>query len=331
MARKALICGISGQDGAYLAKLLVDKGYIVHGTSRDCEANSFSNLLRLGIRGRIAVHSMQLTDFRSVLAVLSRVEPDEIYNLSGQSSVGLSFDQPLETFESVTVGTLNLLECIRFLGGRPRFYNAASSEMFGDTKGKPADESTAFRPCSPYAMAKAASFWAVNTYRDAYGIFACSGILFNHESPLRPKRYVTRKIISAAARIAAGHAESLMLGNLKVVRDWGWAPDYVDAMWRMLQQDHPGDYVVATGQSCSLEEFTRAAFAAFQLNWLDHVRIDESLFRAAEIASSVGDPAKARAQLGWEAQRGMQGVVEKMAEAERSADPHFSCNQQSAR
>ncbi len=315
MTHRALICGASGQDGAYLAALLLKQGYTVFATSRDCGSNNFAGLERLGIRDKVVLRSMQTTDFRSVLSVLQEVRPDEVYNLSGQSSVSLSFDQPLETFNSVTAGTVNLLECLRYLGRDIRFYNAASSEMFGDTGGRTADEETAFHPMSPYATAKAASFWAVDTYRRAYGLFACSGILFNHESPLRPARFVTMKIIAAAARIHAGSREVLTLGNLAIARDWGWAPDYVDAMWRMLQQVRPSDYVVATGQTCTLEEFTAAAFAQFDLDWRDHVRTDASLFRASEISYSAGNPARAKAELGWVAQHGMGDVVRLMAES----------------
>jgi len=315
---RALICGISGQDGAYLAELLLARGYAVFGASRDCGNNSFQGLERLGIRDKIVLYSMQTTDFRSVLSVLEKVMPDEVYNLSGQSSVSLSFEQPLETFSSITAGTVNLLECVRHLGREIRFYNAASSEMFGDTGGTKADETTAFRPMSPYATAKAASFWAVDTYRRAYGLYACSGILFNHESPLRPQRFVTMKIVAAAARIRAGAGGKLSLGNLSIVRDWGWAPDYVGAMWRMLQLDVAGDYVVATGQSCSLEDFVRVAFAHFGLDWRDHVTIDQKLFRASEISFSGGNPGLAEKRLGWTAQTRMPEVVRLMAESLKS-------------
>jgi GDPmannose 4,6-dehydratase len=315
MRRRALICGASGQDGAYLAALLLQRGYTVFATSRDCGNNSFAGLERLAIRDKVVLHSMQTTDFRSVLSVLQEVSPEEVYNLSGQSSVSLSFDQPLETFNSVTAGTVNLLECLRYLGRDIRFYNAASSEMFGDTGGRTAEEGTAFHPMSPYATAKAASYWAVDTYRRAYGLYACSGILFNHESPLRPARFVTMKIVAAAARIHAGSREVLTLGNLAIARDWGWAPDYVEAMWRMLQQERPDDYVVATGRTHTLEEFVAAAFALFGLNWRDHVRIDQALFRASEISYSAGNPARAEAELGWKARYQMEDVVRLMAES----------------
>jgi GDPmannose 4,6-dehydratase len=223
--KTALICGVSGQDGAWLAQLLVDRGYRVVGTSRDAAVASFSNLARLGIRERVEVKSAALTDFRSVIRVLLEVEPDEIYNLAGQTSVGLSFDQPAEALESIAFGTLNLLEAIRMLKRPVRFYNACSSECFGETS-TPADERTPFRPHSPYGVAKAAAFWQVSSYREAYGIHASSGILFNHESPLRPERFVTQKVVAAACRIADGSGERLKLGDLAIRRDWGWAPEY---------------------------------------------------------------------------------------------------------
>ena len=313
----ALIFGVSGQDGGYLARLLLEKGYVVHGTSRDAELASFANLTTLGIRNRVALHSAAPTDFRSVVQCISRVAPDEIYNLGGQSSVGLSFEQPVETMDSISTGTLNMLEAIRFLGRPVRFYNAGSSECFGDTDGQAADEATAFRPRSPYGVAKAAAFWAVANYREAYDLFACSGILFNHESPLRPGRFVTRKIVSAAARIAAGNKEKLYLGDLSIRRDWGWAPEYVQAMWLMLQQDKPGDYVIATGTAHSLEEFVAAAFAHFDLPWRDHVEIDESFYRPTDIACGFGNADRAAEVLGWRAETRMPDVVRRMAEAER--------------
>ena len=247
--KRALISGISGQDGAYLAKLLLDKGYEVFGSSRDAQMANFSNLKRLGIYDHIGFESMALNDFRSVLQTLAKVNPDELYNLAGQSSVGLSFQQPVETLESISVGTLNLLEAIRFIKLPVKFYNACSSECFGDTGGLAAIETTPFKPRSPYAVAKAAAFWELANYREAYGLFACSGILFNHESPLRPERFVTRKIVAAACRIAGGSKEKLRLGNISIARDWGWAPEYVEAMWLMLQQEQPDDYVIATGET----------------------------------------------------------------------------------
>lgn len=318
--KSALVCGISGQDGAYLARLLLEKGYRVVGTSRDAAMSGFGNLKRLGIFQRVEVASMALNDFRSVLQVLVRFEPDEIYNLAGQSSVGLSFDQPVETLESVSVGSLNLLEAVRFLGRDMRLYNAGSSECFGESSTVPANEATAFRPRSPYAVAKAAAFWQVANYREAYGLFACSGILFNHESPLRPERFVTQKIVRAVARIAEGSRERLRLGDLSIERDWGWAPEYVEAMWAMLQAERSEDFVIATGQTVSLERFVSEAFASVDLDWRDHVDIDSQLFRPSELRVSRADPSRAERVLGWRARFGAADVVRKMIAAVRGGE-----------
>ncbi len=315
MAKKALICGVSGQDGAYLAQLLLHKGYVVTGTSRDAQMSSFQNLVLLGIRDQVKLESVALNDFRSVLQVLTKIQPDEVYNLAGQSSVGLSFEQPVETLESITIGTLNFLEAIRFTGATLKFYNASSSECFGDTGESAADEATPFRPRSPYAVAKAAAFWEVSNYREAYGLFACSGILYNHESPLRPERFVTQKIISAACRIAQGSRERLSLGDISVQRDWGWAPEYVEAMYLMLQQKQPDDYVIATGESHKLEDFVAAAFACVGLDWREHVTVDASLLRPTDIAIGRGNPSKAKQFLGWQAQSRMKDLVRMMIAA----------------
>lgn len=317
MSRKsALIFGISGQDGAYLARLLIDKGYVVHGTSRDAEMSSFSSLVALGIRDRVIVHSAALTDFRSTLQVIAKVEPDEIYNLSGQSSVGLSFQQPVETLESIATATLNVLESIRFLARPVRFYNAGSSECFGDTGGAPADESTPFRPRSPYGVAKSAAHWEVVNYRDSYALYACSGILFNHESLLRPARFVTRKVAMAAARIALGSTETLVVGDLSIERDWGWAPEYVEAIWAMLQRSEPEDFIIATGRHSSLQNFVETCFASLGLEWQKHVRHDRSLFRPSEIRSGYGCPDKAARLLGWTARSTAEEVAARMATGE---------------
>lgn len=316
--KTALICGVSGQDGAYLAQLLLNKDYTVCGTSRDAQVSSFHNLVRLGIREQIKLESVALNDFRSVLQILSKIQPDEVYNLAGQTSVGLSFGQPVETFESITIGTLNLLEAIRFLGQPIKLYNAGSSECFGDTQGVAAEENTPFRPRSPYGVAKAAAFWQVANYREAYDLFACSGILFNHESPLRPERFVTQKIVSTACRIAAGSQEKLFLGNIDIQRDWGWAPEYVEAMHLMLQQQTPDDYVIATGKSCKLKDFVAGAFAEVGLDWYDHVVIDSSLFRPTDIAVSEGNPTKARQRLGWQAKYFVNDIVRMMLQAKNN-------------
>ncbi|AWK90289.1 GDP-mannose 4,6-dehydratase [Azospirillum thermophilum] len=316
MARTALIFGVSGQDGAYLAQFLLSRGYAVHGTSRDSEIASFRNLEILGIRGDVQVHSVALHDFRNIVQVIRQAKPDEIYNLSAQSAVGLSFEQPVETIDSILNGTLNILESIRFLDIDTRFYHASSSESFGDTLDGPASEATAFRPCSPYGVAKSAAHWLVANYRQAYGLFACSGILFNHESPLRPARFVTRKIIRGAIAVAQGRLSKLEMGNLSVARDWGWAPEYVDAMWRMLQQETPDDFVIATGRMHALEDFARMAFERFGLDWRDHVVQDRMQRRPMDIHYSVGNPAKAEARLGWKAKTLLPQIIEHLIEAE---------------
>ena len=311
---RALICGVGGQDGAYLSKLLLDKDYEVIGTSRDAMATSFRNLELLGINDRIKTVSMATNDFRSVLQTVKSYMPDEIYNLAGQSSVGLSFDQPVETMDSIAGGTLNLLEAIRFLDQPIRFYNAGSSECFGDTD-EAADETTPFHPRSPYAVAKASAHWLVHNYRDAYDLFVCTGILFNHESPLRPERFVTQKIVRAAARIHKGSNEKLQLGNIDIERDWGWAPDYVDAMWRMLQMEYPDDYVIATGRTVSLQYFIARAFSHFSLDWRDHVETDASFLRPSDILVGHANPGKAINNLGWKPSADVDVVVDRMCAA----------------
>ena len=312
MSNKALICGVSGQDGAYLSRFLLGKGYEVHGTARDAQMASFSNLVKLGIREQITLHSAALNDFRSVLQVLANVQPDEIYNLAGQSSVGLSFDQPVETLESISVGTLNLLEAIRFIKRPIRLYNAGSSECFGNTGGQPADENTPFRPRSPYAVAKATAFWEIANYREAYNLYASTGILFNHESSLRPERFVTQKIVKSACRIANGSLEKLRLGNIEIARDWGWAPEYVEAMWLILQQEKADDFVIATGETNRLEDFVAEVFNCVGLDWCEHVESDSSLLRPSEIMVSMANPEKSSRMLGWQATYGMKDVARMM-------------------
>jgi GDPmannose 4,6-dehydratase len=310
-AKTALVFGISGQDGALLTHLLLGKGYEVYGASRDAEIQSFANLRRLGIRERVKTVSVSLLDFRSVLQVIARIRPDEIYNLSGQSSVGLSFDQPVETFDSISVATLNLLETIRFHDSAIRLYNACSSECFGNTP-LPADENTPMRPRSPYAVAKAAAFWQVANYREGYGLYCASGILFNHESPLRPERFVVQKSALAARRIAGGSREKLELGNLAVIRDWGWAPEYVEAMWRILQQPAAEDFVVATGISCSLEKVVGEIFSQCGLEWHDHVTCNPILSRPTDLTESRANPARAAEILDWRARLRMPEIIRHM-------------------
>lgn len=313
---KALICGVGGQDGSYLARLLLSKGYEVWGTSRDAQVATFNNLKLLGIRDQLTLVSMASNDFRSVLTTLKRSGPDEVYFLSGQSSVGLSFEQPVETLESITQGTLNLLEAVRFLERPIKVYHAGSSECFGDMGMMAANEGTPFHPRSPYGIAKASAHWLVANYREAYDLYACNGILFNHESPLRPPRFVTRKIISAACRIAKGSKEKLELGRLDIVRDWGWAPEYVEAMWKMLQQERADDYIIATGEANSLEEFVRCVFDGLGLNWHDHVVSNSALFRPTDLFWSQGCPDKAEKALGWRASSRMKDVIQMMTEEE---------------
>jgi GDPmannose 4,6-dehydratase len=312
----ALICGISGQDGTYLAKLLLDEGYKVFGGSRDAQNASFRNLEKLGIVDKINFVSITLNDFRSVFQTINKIGPDEIYNLAGQSSVALSFEQPVETLESIIMGTLNILEAIRFSGKDIRFYNAGSSECFGNAD-HAVDEETPFRPRSPYGVAKATAYWEVANYREAYNLYACTGILFNHESPFRKERFVTKKIVSTAYKISKGIDMKLNLGNINICRDWGWAPEYVKAMWLMLQKDEPDDFVIATGQTSSLEDFIRIAFELVGLNWKDHVVVDELLMRPTDITVGLANPDKARRLLNWEAKVKIEDIIRLMMEYER--------------
>lgn len=309
---RALICGVSGQDGGYLAQFMLNKGYEVFGTSRDIHLMSGHGLHVLGIADRVKLCSMAINDFRSVLSVLASVKPDEVYNLAGQSSVGLSFEQPVETIESIASGTLNLLEAIRLLNLPIRFFNAGSSECFVDTGGNPADEKTAFHPRSPYAIAKATAFWQVANYRDTYKLHASNGILFNHESPMRSERFVTRKIVAAACRIAQGSKEKLILGDINIQRDWGWAPDYVEAMWLMTQHPSGGDYVVATGRTVPLAYFVERTFAELGLDWISHVESDTQFYRPLEVRVSRANTALIRSVLGWQHRLEVEDVVRKM-------------------
>lgn len=312
MIKTALICGVSGQDGAYLASFLISKGYSIWGTSRDAQGSSFTNLTKLGIRNKVKCVSMVPEDFRSVLVALRKSQPDEVYYLAGQSSVGLSFDQPAETIQSIAIGTLNMLEACRMLDKTPKAYYAGSSECFGDTGGLPANEHMPFHPQSPYAVAKASAYWLVDNYREAYGLFACTGILFNHESPLRPARFVTQKIISTAKRISEGSDEILELGRLDISRDWGWAPEYVEAMWLMLQHETAEDFVIATGHSDTLEFFVSTVFKELGLNWMDHVRQNPDFMRPTDLLYSCGDASKALKKLGWKAKNKLEDIIKLM-------------------
>ena len=315
--KTALIIGISGQDGSYLAEHLLKNNYNVYGSSRDCEINSFSGLEKLGIKKDVHLKSMSLVDFRSVLKILNDVKPDEIYNLAAQSSVSLSFEHPFETIESITLGTLNILEIIRMTNTGIKFYNASSSECFGDTPQEGADENTPFKPKSPYAVAKTSANHLVSTYRSSYGIFAVSGLLFNHESPLRPARYVTQKIVKTVSDIKAKKQSKLELGDVSIYRDWGWAPEFVVAMHKMLQTNEPEDLVIATGKSISLKEFAIKVFNKLDLPYEDYLRYDESLKRPNEIQFSKGNASAAEQKFNWKAKYHVDDVIEFMLEANK--------------
>lgn len=310
--KRALICGVSGQDGAYLAQYLLSKQYEVFGGSRDVVKSNFSNLTKLGIIDRVKLIDLNIAAPDNVKSVLSKTVPSEIYNLAGQSSVGISFEKPEETRQSIVDGTLNLLEAIQISGLGIRFFNAGSGECFGDTHGVPANESTPFDPKSPYAAAKVAAFEIVKKYRENHDLFACTGILFNHESPLRPTRFVTQKIIRAAIEIANGSPSKLILGNLGIQRDWGWCPEYVEAMWLMLQQHKPEDFVLATGVGNSLEAFVSIVFEQLGLNWKEHVLVDQALFRPNEAIEILANPSKAKDKLGWSAKKSLRDVIAQM-------------------
>jgi GDPmannose 4,6-dehydratase len=314
MNQTALIAGITGQDGAYLAKHLLETGYRVVGSSRDAQTCDRSRLRRLGILDDVELISIAPNDFRSVLKALSSLAPAEVYNLAGQTSVGLSFDQPVECMESIAGGTLNFLEVLRYLGAPTRLFSAGSSECFGDTQQQPASETTAFHPRSPYAVAKSTAFWQVANYREAYGIFCCTGILANHESPLRPQRFVTQKIIEGVRRIKRGESEELRLGNLDIWRDWGWAPEYVVAMHQMLQAPKAKDYLIASGHTTSLREFVRLAFSAAELDAEPYLVSDATFLRPSDLKYSAMDPSLIEADLGWKAKITPAEIVHRMYE-----------------
>jgi len=319
VGKTALITGITGQDGSYLAELLLGKGYEVHGLVR---RSSTFNTERIDHiyqdpheeSPRLILHYGDLTDGAGLRQVLSKCQPDEVYNLGAQSHVRVSFDQPVYTAQVDAVGTLRLLEAIRDLGLPTRYYQASTSEMFGKVQEIPQRETTPFHPRSPYGCAKVFAHWQVVNYRESYDMYACSGILFNHESPRRGETFVTRKITRAATRIREGLQEKLFLGNLDAKRDWGFAGDYVEAMWLMLQQDRPDDYVVATGETHSVREFLDVVFGELDLDWEDHVEIDPRYFRPAEVEILLGDPTKARTQLGWRPKVDMNGLARMMVE-----------------
>lgn len=312
--KKALITGVTGQDGSYLAELLLEKGYEVHGIIR--RSSSFNTARVDHIFDQLHLHHGDLTDASNIARLLHRVAPDEIYHLGAQSHVRVSFDTPEFTGDVTGLGTVRLLEAIRESGACPRFYQASSSEMFGKVQEIPQRETTPFYPRSPYGCAKVFAFWTTVNYRESYGIHASNGILFNHESPRRGETFVTRKITRAVAEIRRGKRKELRLGNLDAKRDWGYAKEYVEAMWLMLQQEKPDDYVIATGETHSVREFLEEAFSIVQLNWQDYVVIDPKYFRPTEVDLLIGDPSKAERQLGWKPKTTFKQLVELMVEAE---------------
>jgi GDPmannose 4,6-dehydratase len=311
-AKSALVAGVTGQDGALLSHYLLGLGYRVTGTSRDAQTCDTRRLDRLGIRADVKLISLAPNDFRSVLKAISTEQPDEIYNLSGQTSVGLSFEQPVECMDSIANATLNFLEVLRYLTIPCKFFSAGSTECFGDTGSIPANESTAFRPCSPYGVAKSTAFWQVVNYRKAYGLFCCTGILANHESPLRPTRFVTQKIIQGVKAIARGEIQQLHLGNLDIYRDWGWAPEYVRAMHLILQAETVNDYLIASGHTYSLRTFAELAFKCAGLSHDKYLVTDQSLLRPNDLGYSCMDPSLISHQLGWQASIGIEEIVTRM-------------------
>jgi GDPmannose 4,6-dehydratase len=319
--KKALITGITGQDGSYLAEMLLAKGYQVHGIVRRSSSFNTERIEHLyrdphSPEARLFLHYGDLVDGTGLREILTRVEPDELYNLGAQSHVRVSFDQPVYTVQADALGTMNLLEAIRDTGKPIRFYQASSSEMYGKVVETPQTEKTPFYPRSPYACAKVYSYWQSVNYREAYGVFACNGILFNHESPRRGETFVTRKITRAATRIKEGLQEKLYLGNLDAKRDWGFAGDYVEAMWLMLQQDKPDDYVVATGETHSVREFLDEVFGTLELDWQKHVEIDPRYFRPTEVDLLLGDATKARRVLNWKPAVTFRGLAKMMTESD---------------
>lgn len=321
MASKALITGITGQDGSYLAELLLDKGYEVHGLIRRSSSFNTQRIAHLYSdphepATKLFLHYGDLTDSTSLREIVAKVQPHEVYNLGAQSHVRVSFDQPVYTTEATAVGTIRLLQAVRDVDIDTKFYQASSSEMYGKVREIPQSENTPFHPCSPYGCAKIFSYWQTVNYRESYGLFCCNGILFNHESPRRGETFVTRKITRAATRIREGLQDRLYLGNLNARRDWGYAGDFVAAMWLMLQQDEPDDYVIATGESHSVLEFLQLAFARVGLNWQDYVEIDNRYLRPREVDLLQGDSAKARKRLGWAPQMSFEELVKTMVDCD---------------
>jgi GDPmannose 4,6-dehydratase len=320
--KRALITGITGQDGSYLAELLLAKGYEVHGLIR--RSSSFNTQRIDHIFDKLKLHHGDLSDSGNLTTLLLHISPDEVYNLAAQSHVRVSFDVPEYTGQVTGIGCVRLLEAIRQLGLHPRFYQASSSEQYGKVQAVPQSETTPFYPRSPYAVAKQFAHWSVINYRESYGMHASCGILFNHESPRRGETFVTRKIAKAAARIKLGQQNKLSLGNLSAKRDWGHAKEYVEAMWLMLQQDEPDDYVIATGETYSVREFLTVAFEHLNLDWRDFVEIDAKYYRPAEVDLLVGDSSKAKAKLGWEPKIKFVDLVKEMVDHELAVETKVS-------
>ena len=321
--KRALITGITGQDGSYLTELLLGKGYEVHGIIRRSSTFNTARIDHLypdphEADQRLVLHYGDLTDSSRLVTLIEKVRPDEVYHLAAQSHVRVSFDEPEYTGNTTGVGTARLLEAIRMVGVDTRYYQASSSEMFGATP-PPQSEDTPFYPRSPYGAAKVYGYWMARNYREAHGLFAVNGILFNHESPRRGETFVTRKIARAAARISAGLEQHVYLGNLDAVRDWGYAAEYVEGMWRMLQAPEPADYVLATGTATTVREFTAFCFERVGLDWQDHVRFDETYLRPTEVDALIGDASKAHRELGWKAQTMPEALAHLMVDADLAA------------
>jgi GDPmannose 4,6-dehydratase len=314
LAKKALITGITGQDGSYLAELLLEKGYEVHGLVR--RSSSFNTWRIDHVREQLVLHYGDLVDQNSLMRALEVLEPDEVYNLASQSHVKVSFEMPEYTTDVTALGVLRLLDAVRDLGLKTRVYQAGSSEMFGLVQETPQTERTPFHPRSPYAVAKVYGHWMAVNYRESYGLHVSNGILFNHESPRRGENFVTRKITMSVAAIKQGRAKELRLGNLDAKRDWGYAKDYVEAMWRILQRERPDDYVIATGETHSVREFCQEAFACVGLDWQDFVQVDPKYFRPAEVDILLGDASKARRDLGWTPRVTFKDLARLMVEAD---------------
>lgn len=310
-AKRALVIGVSGQDGSLLARFLLNKGYEVWGTSRDVKTQNFNNHIKLNTSDQIKILEWSTQDLASLVNIISMTSPDEIYNLSGQTSVGMSFTNPVEAFNSIVLTTHYLLEAVRKSNQPIRLFNAASSECFGNTF-SPVTESSPLNPFSPYGVAKASAFLNVANYRNIYDLFCLSGILFNHDSPLRPNHFVLKKVTQTAKRIALGSDEKLELGDISIIRDWGWAPDYVEGMWLMLQQDEPKDYILASGKSHSLAHLVETTFSLLNLDWQDHVTINHSFKRPMEILESRANPSLAENNLGWKAKLSITELLDNM-------------------